>query len=450
MRIACVDLLFSWPPHGGADVDLFHVLQGLAKLGHEVKLFGVSTPEAWERGRFDPATLPFPAHHLDLTAREFDRHHLPSRIRGLVDDWKPDAVLVADGFFMKPYVIAALSAYPVAVRYYAHELACHRSILRYRDNAPCPFEYARTPEVCRKCALEGLRPLLQSGIVTSWTEEYLAARAFAPEYYPMQQAALRGAACAIVSNAGMAAEAAPYFDHVFVVPGGADVDSFEYWPKEREEQRPGSCGSHLQVGPMENRLEMVPPGDGTYRKPNASPLIILMTGRGEDPAKGTSVLLEAGGRLARQRADFEIRITMPRETPGPTWFRPLGWLPHERMREQYREADVVVAPSLWEEPFGLVAVEAMATGRPVCASRVGGLQEIVAHGETGLLFDRGDSAALAEALNTLLDDSEMRQRLGEAGRRRAEACYAWPRVLETHYPPILEYLAAWKGGPACG
>jgi len=418
MRIACVDLLFSWPPHGGADVDLFHVLQGLTRLGHEVKLFGLSTPEAWERGRFDPATLPFPAHHLDLASRQFDRRRLPARIRGLVDGWGPDAVLAADGFFMKPYVIAALSAYPVAVRYYAHELACHRSILRYRNDAPCPLEYARTPEDCRKCALEGLRPLLESGAVTAWTEEYLAARAFAPEYFAIQQTALRHAACAIVSNTGMAAEAAPYFDRVFVVPGGVDVDGFEYSP--------------------------VPMRAPEERK------IILMTGRGEDPAKGASVLIEAGERLARKRADFEIRITMPRETPGPSWFRPLGWLPRESIREQYREADVVVAPSLWEEPFGLVAVEAMATGRPVCASRVGGLQEIVAHGETGLLFDRGDSAALAASLNTLLDDATLRHRLGEAGRRRAQECYAWPRVLETHYRPILAYLAAKKGGASCG
>jgi glycosyltransferase involved in cell wall biosynthesis len=318
---------------------------------------------------------------------------------------------------MKPYVIAALSDYPVAVRYYAHELACHRSILRYRDNAPCPDEYARTPDVCRKCALEGLRPLVQSGIVTSWTEEYRAARAFAPGYFQMQEAALRQAACAIVSNPGMAAEAAPYFEKVFVVPGGADVTSFKY--------------------------SQVPQRAKEDRK------IILMTGRGEDPAKGASVLLEAGERLARKRSDFEIHITMPCETPGPDWFRPLGWLSQKRIRQHYEKSDIVVVPSLWEEPFGLVAVEAMASGRPVCASRVGGLQDIVKHWETGMLFDRADSAALAEVLNTLLDDGALRLLLGEAGRRRAEAHYAWPQVLKKYYPPILSYLESRKGSPAC-
>jgi len=86
----------------------------------------------------------------------------------------------------------------------------------------------------------------------------------------------------------------------------------------------------------------------------------------------------------------------------------------------------------------LVAVEAMASGRPVCASRVGGLQDIVVHGETGFLFDRGDSGALADSLVRLLDDANLRQRMGEAGRKRAEGEYDWKRIAAVHYPPLLE------------
>ena len=76
------------------------------------------------------------------------------------------------------------------------------------------------------------------------------------------------------------------------------------------------------------------------------------------------------------------------------------------MKEWYQRSSICVVPSLWEEPFGLVAVEAMASGRPVCVSRVGGLQYIPVHGESGYVYDRLDGEALARHLNNLLDDDK--------------------------------------------
>jgi glycosyltransferase involved in cell wall biosynthesis len=74
------------------------------------------------------------------------------------------------------------------------------------------------------------------------------------------------------------------------------------------------------------------------------------------------------------------------------------------------------------------------------AARVGGLRESVVHGETGLLFERGDAEELAAALARLLDDAALRTRMGEAGRARVEAMYTWPRIIEQHYPAILARL----------
>ena len=304
-----------------------------------------------------PTPLPFDAEAVEARSGGKTWTTLPTRIRAQVDAWRPEAVLVADGFFMKPAVISALTHYPVAVRYYAHELVCHRSLLHMLDGAPCPNAYPRTPDRCRACALEGLAAAIKSGIHTAWTEEYLAAKAYAPEFFETQRAALKSAACAVVSNEAMAKEARACFGHVFVVPGGVDLAAFPPSP--------------------------MPERGGTERK------IILMAGRGEDPAKGWAVLRAAGERLAERRNDFEIRVTLPRDEPGPEWFRPLGWLSREELHGQYAAADICVTPSLWEEPFGLVALEAMASGRPVCASRVGGLSHIVSDGETGILFPRG-------------------------------------------------------------
>ena len=89
--------------------------------------------------------------------------------------------------------------------------------------------------------------------------------------------------------------------------------------------------------------------------------------------------------------------------------------------------DVVVLPSP-DEPFGLVLVEAMALGRPVVACRHGGPVEIVVDGQTGLLVPPNDPAAMGEAIRRLLDDPVLRQRLGEAGRRRFEERFTASRM----------------------
>ena len=84
----------------------------------------------------------------------------------------------------------------------------------------------------------------------------------------------------------------------------------------------------------------------------------------------------------------------------------------------WRRCGVGIVPSVWPEPWGAVAMEAMIVGKPVVASRTGGLADIVAHERTGLLVPPGDVAALRDALQALIDDPARRAALGEAGRRR--------------------------------
>ena len=96
-----------------------------------------------------------------------------------------------------------------------------------------------------------------------------------------------------------------------------------------------------------------------------------------------------------------------------------GAWPHRLAIEALRRSLFTVAPSLWPEPFGIVALEAAAVGKPVVASNIGGLRDIVVDGETGFLVPPDDRDGLAAAMHRLIDDAGLRERLGAAARERA-------------------------------
>jgi glycosyltransferase involved in cell wall biosynthesis len=97
----------------------------------------------------------------------------------------------------------------------------------------------------------------------------------------------------------------------------------------------------------------------------------------------------------------------------------------------WSKAAVAVVPSIWPEPFGTVAVEALAMGTPVVAADAGALREIVTEAVTGYLVPRGDAESLANRVNLLLAEPSMRHRMGDAGRRSAvgyEMSQILPRI----------------------
>jgi glycosyltransferase involved in cell wall biosynthesis len=97
----------------------------------------------------------------------------------------------------------------------------------------------------------------------------------------------------------------------------------------------------------------------------------------------------------------------------------LGPMPHRYAIEALRRSLFTVVPSILPETFGLAALETAAAGKPIVASDIGGLSEVVADGETGLLVPGGDPGALRVAMERLLGDAGLRERLGEAARGRA-------------------------------
>lgn len=167
------------------------------------------------------------------------------------------------------------------------------------------------------------------------------------------------------------------------------------------------------------------------RPPLGAPPIVGFAGR-LVPKKGVDVLLHAMA-LLRERVpearlivagDGPERVTLERLAAGlgmrqAVDFR--GHLPQDEMERTLGNAWVQAVPSRWEEPFGLVAAEAMMRGTAVVASERGGLAEQVAPGTTGYLAPAGDAHALARALEQVLRDRDVAERLGAAARELALA-----------------------------
>ena len=155
--------------------------------------------------------------------------------------------------------------------------------------------------------------------------------------------------------------------------------------------------------------------------------------------KGIGLLAEAHRRMRKSVPLVLIgsaRADTPELTGSPD--RPVvvrTGVPHNEIMAALAAATVAAAPSRWQEPFGLVAIEAMAAGTPVVVTRVGALPEIVAHQRTGLVVEPGNPDALAAALDRIVGDPDVQRSYGRAGAERAlkyTASATVPRVLSTY------------------
>ncbi|MFO1070934.1 MAG: glycosyltransferase family 4 protein [Geminicoccaceae bacterium] len=193
---------------------------------------------------------------------------------------------------------------------------------------------------------------------------------------------------------------------------------------------------------------------------------ILFVGR-LSPEKGVHVLVDAFAGLARKAPEATLRLVGPADLAPRHFVDPFGRDPafadlatfygqprryqqelHRRARavegrvefagrrahatvaDELGRAGIFCFPSIWQEPFGMPLIEAMAAGLPVVATRHGAFPEIVVHGETGLLVERGDAGALGGALLALLRDPRARERMGRAARRRAARLFTWDHTIE--------------------
>ncbi|MDR0373953.1 MAG: glycosyltransferase family 4 protein [Nitrososphaerota archaeon] len=195
-----------------------------------------------------------------------------------------------------------------------------------------------------------------------------------------------------------------------------------------------------------DKVRIVPNGVDTERfKPADTDTVKRQFGLGAEPCvlfvgsliprKGLPFLVEAAKEVAAKQADIKFLIAGDGPLRGSLEetiksaglaanFLFLGRVGDDVLPLLYNCADVFVLPSI-QEGQGIVLLEAQASGRPVVAFDVGGVNEAVCRGETGLLVGRGDVGGLAGALLKLLGDSALRVRMGLNGRRFVSENYTW-------------------------
>lgn len=168
--------------------------------------------------------------------------------------------------------------------------------------------------------------------------------------------------------------------------------------------------------------------------------------------KGGDVLLKAFNTRLAERAEMDVVSPHPEILPSP----PHGVRVHRdlsinsvQLRGAYAQADVFVLPTL-NDCTPLAVLEAMACGLPVVASDIGAIREQVEANVTGLLVPPGDSAALAQAVEALLEDEPRRRAMGRAGRARAERLFCaqrnYAQVLGVIKSCVEAFRAAQRDG----
>jgi N-acetyl-alpha-D-glucosaminyl L-malate synthase BshA len=205
-----------------------------------------------------------------------------------------------------------------------------------------------------------------------------------------------------------------YKEKVVVIPNGIDLNDFNLRCSKDE------CRKILNLHTNEK--------------------IVLFVG-GLEPRKAPDILIKAMSKVVKSVPNSKLVIVgsgsmekmlknLVRSLGTSEHIRFAGFVKNDEKVLYYRSADVFALPSLYEI-FGIVNLEAMACGVPIVASKVGGIPEIVKRGENGLLVPPRDVDALADAIIYLLENEDIRKRMGERAKVMVKA-YSWEKIAEKY------------------
>jgi glycosyltransferase involved in cell wall biosynthesis len=405
---------FYPPVIGGEERHVATLAQALTARGHTVSVATIGSPDSFGTRTEDGVRV----HRLRTTAQRLPmiysdggRPHasptpdpeLVAGLGGIVRAEKPDVVhahnwIVNSLLPLRPWTKARMV---LTLHDYSHVCAVKRLM---REGVPCSGPGLLK---CVSCAAEHYGPM--AGTVTALST--------APAARLKERAldAVIAVSSAVAKGNGLAPPKTRV--PVRVIP---NFIPDALWEKS---------GEPLVGEPLDDRLP-------------AEPFLLFVGDLSRD--KGVHVLLDAYARLGR-RSPLVMMGRRCKDTPErlPEGVRVLAGCPHPVVMDAFRRCLAAVAPSVWPEPFGLVVLEAMTAGSPLVAASTGGIKDIVADRESGLMVRPGDAAQLHDALKVLLDDPDLRRRLGAEARSRARS-FTTSRVvpdIEDLYASLLSHGA---------
>jgi alpha-maltose-1-phosphate synthase len=263
------------------------------------------------------------------------------------------------------------------------------------------------PHVMTAHSLEPLRP---------WKAEQLGGGYAISSW--CEQTAIESAAAVIAVSYGMRDDILATYpkvpaDRVHVIHNGIDATQYSPDPRRDVLDRYGidpGRPSVVFVGRI-TRQKGLPVLLRAAEQIDPAAQLVLCAGQADTP----ELKAEVTGLVERLRS----------ARTGVIWLA--GMLPREEVIQILSHATAFACPSLYE-PLGIVNLEAMACGTAVVASAVGGIPEVVAVGQTGLLVPPGDEAALAAAINTVVADPDLAAEFGARGRARAVTEFSWDKI----------------------
>jgi len=234
-------------------------------------------------------------------------------------------------------------------------------------------------------------------------------------------------------------------DHIITVSEYLKDDTLKYFSERIK-------FSTIYSGVDTERFKPLPPEsvERIRKKYNIPPerKVILYVGR-LVPDKGVHVLLKAMQETVKRHPEALLVVVGShlfyrerRTTPYIFKLKMMsakirnniiftGYVPYlTEIHNIFAMSDICVVPSVWQEPLGLTNLEAQSCGRALIASRIGGIPEIVHDGETGILVKPNNQSSLTEAINTLLENEELRTALGRNAREHVLANFTWDHTAE--------------------
>ncbi len=392
------------PPEGrgGAETVVWRLAQGLAAAGHDTHVVSTTPNDS-----FDEIRRGIPTYHL--------RANYPERFRAWLSLWNPQTVGAFRALLarIQPDVVNAHNIH-FLLSYHTLKLARDAGCgVVFSSHDAMPFAYGKLPHSFSSQAPE----LHEPGDYRLPRLYNLRKNRF--RYNPIRNPIIK--------------RYLERYAHARTAPSQALADAFA------DNDMPAVDVVHNGIDPAEwTKMDEMAVEALRQQLGLQGKRVILIAGR-LTAEKGMQQTLLALDRLRQTLTDVRLLILTSRDIDSqiPDAFahlRPFirlgGWLSGDELHTAYQLADVVTVPSIYVDPFPTVVLEAMASGVPVVATDFGGAREAVVDGETGYIVNPFDGINYTDRLSLILQDGDMRRRMGRTGRERVRTHFSLELQVE--------------------